>query len=298
MIALTGGSGMTGLHMKALLEYHQLEYIDINRSHWDLRRWQSVEQLDEIFVGVEAVIHFGAFVPSQASSAKLEVNSEVAQVFDANVRACLALADWATLRGIPMVFLSGSTVYQDPHKLAIKEDDEKVIMGFGGFYGYSKLIAENLFEHYRAQGLKIAILRASSIYGSHMSEDRLVANFMSLAHKGKELKVMKPVGNRVNLIHASDVALAVLTVLKKQVWGTFNIAGPENVSIYQIAKYCVSSAANGTIKVEENNDNLIPFIRFDLDCSKAFRDFGYKAKVHAKEGILEMAENKIIILKD
>ena len=112
----------------------------MNRGDWDIRHQKSFDELDSIFCNCGTVFHFAAQLTG--------VSASTADIFDANVRFCLNLAEWVASRSISMVFLSGSTVYKDPNKEKISEMDEKVVNGFSGFYGYSKLLAENIIEHY------------------------------------------------------------------------------------------------------------------------------------------------------
>lgn len=298
-IALTGSSGMTGLHMKALLEKRKIKCLQVNRQRWDLTQYKTHDQLDDIFfaddANIDAVCHFGAFVPPPGKHIVSKA-SHTGDLFDANVRSCLALAEWATLRNIPVVFLSGTTVYKDPHQLSIQEDDAKVVCGFGGFYGYSKWLAENVFEHYREQGLQLVILRPSSVYGTFMPTDRLVASFLQSATMGEIITVMEPVENRINLIHAADIALASLNALQRKAWGTYNIGGPTSVTFSEVAKECINISGKGQIKVRETQNNVTPFSRFDLCCDKAMAAFNYKPHVNIIQGISAMKNNILITL--
>ena len=286
---------MIGLHMKALLKQREITCVEVNRSRWDLAHYKTPEQLDEVFGSVGAVCHFGAFVPPSASDPNAE-KIQTGNLFDANVRSCLALAEWATLRKIPVVFLSGSTVYKDPHLSSIKEGDEKVVCGFGGFYGFSKWLAENVFEHYRAQGLQLVTLRPSSVYGTFMPTNRLVANFLQTVSENKTITVVEPVVNKINLVHAADIALASLTALQQKAWGIYNIGGPSCVTIQQIAQQCVAAAGQGTIEVVDNKTGVEPFNRYNLCCDRAFAAFGYQPKVGLSQGIAAMASNSLLTL--
>jgi len=294
-VALTGSSGMTGLHMKSLLDVRGIACVDIGRSLWNLKEYKTPEQLDAIMGDVNAVFHFGAFVPSPLSNV-VDDQNQTGNLFDVNVRSCLALAEWATLRKIPLVFLSGATVYKDPYKPQIKENDEKVVYGLGGLYGYSKLLAENVLEHYRSQGLNLITIRPSSIYGSFMPQSRLVANFLQIARENKVISLAEPVTNKINLVHSADVALASLTALQKSAWGIFNVPGPKSVTIQNIAEQCVSLTGKGSIKIVKNKNYVEPFDRFDLCYQHASLTFGYQPQIDLYDGISTMIENRLFTL--
>jgi len=288
-IAVTGANGMTGSHMMSLLKSKGIPAKAVTRQEWDLTEWKSFDELDHIFGSVLAVFHFGAQLPYNDFK---NDNRQTQQIFDANIRSCLNLAEWAKLRNVPIVFLSGAVVYKDPHTSKIIETDPKVVSGFGGFYGYSKLAAENIFSHFSAEGLKCIILRPSSIYGYGLPSEKLVQNYINIAASGGKIQVAGS-KNRINLIHAYDVANAALKAYKSSAWGVFNISSDTSNSILEIAEIAVSISEKGSIDIMDNVDNNC-FERFDLDSKLAKKDFGFEARVNLKEGILLM-KNKMFI---
>src|SRR5690554_2506322 len=111
-IAVTGSRGMVGQHMIALLAAKQIDHVALTRDDWDLSEWKELDELDALFAGVNAIFHIGAKLPKHSS--KID-NRETQLMFDANVRSCLNLSEWANLRGVALMFLSGATVYENAH---------------------------------------------------------------------------------------------------------------------------------------------------------------------------------------
>ena len=218
-IAVTGANGMTGSHMVSLLKSKGIPVKAVTRQERDLTEWKSFDDLDHIFGSVLVIFHFGAHLPYNDSK---NDNRQTQQIFDANIRSCLNLAEWAKLRNIPIVFLSGAVVYKNSHASRIIETDPKVVNGFGGFYGYSKLLAESIFGHLSAEGLKCIILRPSSIYGYGLPSEKLVQNYIDMASSNSDIRITGH-KNRINLIHAYDVATAAFSAYKNESWGIFNI---------------------------------------------------------------------------
>ncbi len=289
-IAVTGANGMTGSHMVSLLKSKGIPVKAVTRQEWDLTEWKSFDELDHIFRSVLAIFHFGAQLPYNDFK---NDNRQTQQIFDANIRSCLNLAEWAKLRNVPIVFLSGAVVYKDPHASKIIETDPKVVNGFGGFYGYSKLAAENIFSHLSAEGLKCIILRPSSIYGYGLPPEKLVQNYIDMAFSNREIQITGS-KNRINLIHAYDVANAALSAYKNEAWGVFNISSREGNTILEIAESAVSISDGGSIVVQDDNKNDTRFIRFDLSSELAKKSFGFETEVNLKEGMLLM-KNKMFI---
>lgn len=287
--AVTGSNGMTGSHMVSLLKSKKVPVKAVTRQEWDLTEWKSFEELDHIFGSVLAVFHFGAQLPY--SKFKND-ESQTQQIFDTNIRSCLNLAEWAKLRNIPIVFLSSAVVYEDPYASKIIETDPKVINGFGDFYGYSKLAAENIFNHFSAEGLKCIVLRPSSLYGYRLPSEKLIQNYINIAASDGIIQISESM-NRINFIHAYDVVNAAFEALIACAWGVYNISSDTSNSILDIAKIAISISKSGSIENVDSSDKNY-FERFDLDSSLAKKRFGFKAKINLTEGMILMKNKKQI----
>ncbi len=283
-LAILGSSGMIGSHLKALFIHKDIEFIDVNRSIWDLSQWKTEDALDEIFKDVKAVFHFASALPTKNGD-------ENQLLFDVNVRSCLNLAQWATKRNIPIIYLSSSSIYKNPHARNIKENNEKVIFGLGGFYGYSKLLAENIFNHFIPQGLKIIILRPTSVYGEGLAENNLISIFLNKALENDTISLPEA-NNRINFIHAMDVSYASLIAYEQSAYGIFNIAGKEMTSIYDLVHIAIATVGSGKIGEIHNVDK--PFERFNLNCDYAKNKFKFEPKINIKNGISAMYNNSMM----
>ncbi|SMX47282.1 NAD-dependent epimerase/dehydratase family protein [Actibacterium lipolyticum] len=287
--ALSGSTGMIGRHMLALLRQRGVSCRTVTRADWDLTEWLSFEAFDALFGDADVIFHFAAKIPGpQAAS-----GSTAAEFFDTNVRACANLGEWAASRRKAVVFLSSGTVYANPHAPVIAESAPTMISGFGGFYAMSKVLAENVLRHYSAEGMKLAILRPSSVYGFGMAAEQLVPSFLAKAKDGQELTLTGS-ENRLNLIHAHDLCRAALAVAEQQIIGIFNVAGPAIHSIRDIADTAVSVASAGKVAVGKETDPSPPFLRFDLNCERAAAAFGYRPIVGLEMGLSMMAQEAFL----
>ncbi|OIQ18377.1 MAG: hypothetical protein BM556_08945 [Bacteriovorax sp. MedPE-SWde] len=287
-VAITGARGMLGSHMKVVLSENDIDCKVIDRNSWDLCDWKTGEELDEIFNGIDAFIHIGAAVPSVTNPKNIQT------LFDSNIRSVTNLCEHALEKDIPIVYISGATVYKGVHSVDIKEDALKTTNNFGGFYGFTKYLAEQVVSHFAHNGLRQVSLRPSSIYGYGMGDDVLVANFLARAKKNSEITIKAPSSNSVNLIHAYDVANAVILALRNEAWGVYNIAAKSNTSIYDLAKYCTEIYDAGKIIIDVEDEKLKDqaFLRFDLNYEKAQKFFDYKPLVSIKKGLEIMAKKK------
>lgn len=277
-VALTGAGGMVGRHAASALERNRIFCVGSGRAQWDLRQWLDDSELDHLFGASDAIIHAGAAVPSPG----LPVSEH--DIFDANVRSCLCLGEWSRKRGKPLIFVSGAVVYANTNKAGICEEDQVTTRPTSNLYGLSKLLAEQLLDNLVGRGLELCVLRPSSVYGAGMPETRMVASMLGKAQRNEDITLQAPTGDRINLLHAADLADAIVAVLCARVQGIFNVAGSRTLSIAEIAASCVEATGNGRVVLPENNGTEAS-IKYDLDCSKAKLAFGYLPRVNLLEGL-------------
>lgn len=293
-VGLTGATGMLGGHIYAALESAGIEVIPTSRAarecftKWDLCDWLTHDEFDVIFPGVDAIVHAGASVnfPGEMSDACL---------FDVNVRACLNLGRWALTRNIPIIYISGAIVYKDPHALLQRESANTGWNGLGGFYGFSKLLAEDVMLRLRQQGLNIAILRPTSIYGKNLNKEKLVQRFLGSAVSNKTIELSAPTEDQVDLIHAADVARAVTLVLKNNKWDTFNLSSASPISIKGLAQACIDIAGKGQISiVGETKSNYQPAVMYSLDSEYAAESLQWRPLVDIHLGLNMMLDDRFL----
>ncbi len=290
-IGLTGATGMLGRHICAALEHEGAQVIAVGRrsmqngvaATWNLANWQALEQFDAMFPEVQAVIHAGAMVPQ--SSALISEGT----MFDANVRACVNLGLWCISRNVPVVHVSGAITYTEHDCIELDEDAPTGGSILGGFYGLSKLLGEDALGRLRQQGLKLAIVRPSSIYGFGLPVTKMVSRFLATASAGATIELVPPVNDRIDFVHAADVALAILAILRSEAWETFNIASGCPLSVRELAEACVSVAGRGNIRVDQGQTpQHDPVTRFALDIGRAKRRLGWQPQLDIRQGLSVM----------
>ncbi len=293
-VGLTGATGMFGRHMHAALEAAGACVIPVSRSgregtaQWDMAKWLTVEALDLLFGDVQAVVHAGASVDSTAPWGE-------AQMFDVNVRACVNLAEWAVYRSIPLVFISSASVYADPDSGHLSEDAPLGTNQLGGFYGMTKLMAEDILGRYRSRGLKLAVVRPSSLYGFGGPASKMIYKFLGLAALGQTIDLKPPVDDRVDFLHAADLSGAVVGVLKRACWDTLNIASERPASIRELALACVETAGRGSVRVQEaKSPERAPLRRFFLDATAARERLGWTPTIGIQHGLKMVLSGQLL----
>lgn len=287
-VAVTGASGMTGRHLLAELSARGIEVVAVSRNQgpelpgvnwrsWDLRDWKTSRQLSEIFGSVDALFHVGAAVPSR--------NQPLTDtdLLAANVTACRAVGLWAAEQDTPLLFLSGGIVYA-PSPAPIDETQPRTSTPEGGLYGLSKVLAEQILENLVPAGLPLTILRASSIYGWGLGQDKMIPSFLARAAAGEIIQLAPPVEDRINLIHAADVARAMVLAAQKSRQGCYNLAAPTSPTLLELVQACVA-IAGGTVEITGAPPSRAPIDRFPLDVGKARDHLGFTAQVGLHDGL-------------
>lgn len=290
-VAITGGSGMVGRHLITSLVKKGIHCIATSRTEpdtkdtllsweaWDLQEWKSVDELNVLFAGVSAIMHVGAAVPSPAQILSHKT------IFDSNVRSCLCLGQWALENRIPMIFLSGATVYANADREGICENADKAVQTLGGFYGFSKLLAEEVLLNLAVDGLQLCILRPSSIYGFGLHREKMISKFITQASRDGIISLQQPVDDKIDLIHASDVADAAVQALERKAQGIYNIASGTLVTVLEIAQTCVKVVGKGKVEIKAGMAERAPILRFGLNCDAARVEFGFTPKINLYDGI-------------
>lgn len=295
-IGLTGATGMLGRHVRAALAHAGAQVIAVSRPDplqpgaggWDLAQWRSLAELDALFAGAQAVVHAGALVQTNGAV-------DEALMLDTNVRACVNLGQWAVSRNIPLVHVSSASVYADPGSDQLDEDAPLAWSGLGGFYGLSKLLAEDSFKRLGQQsGHRFAIVRPSSLYGAGMSAAKMVASFLARAHAGQAIELVPPVDDQVDFIHAADVAQGIVALLKAQAWGTFNLASGHTTSVRDLAAACVEVAGHGSVRIDEGAVSArSPLIRFALHTDRARQELGWQPQIDLRTGLRMLLQDRV-----
>ena len=292
-LLLTGSSGMLGSHFIREFVDKKIDFICSSRSKpnyfdnikwfkWDLAEALSPRQLRKKTGKIDAIFHVGSYVPKSGEMV------DKTKIFDSNVKSAIYLSEFALEEDVPICFISGATVYDKNLKGKICETDKISLNGIGGFYGFSKTITENIFQHFVEKGLKLVIIRPSSIYGFGQHKTKLVIKFLNSAIERKTINLVGPFSNKINFIHASDVVLASLIIIKNKGIGIYNIADNECYSIDYIAKLCLGVVGSGDLNIEfkkeiKNKEELI----FNLNSNLIKEKYNFKPKMSIEDGILQ-----------
>jgi dTDP-4-dehydrorhamnose reductase len=221
--------------------------------------------------------------------------SEPELAFALNSAGARLLAEAAARRGVPIIHISTSYVFDGRKTSAYVETDETAP---STIYGESKLAGEA--EVQRANPKHI-ILRTEWI---HSPFGRcFVSNILQRAQLGMPLKVVNDqYGNPTYAPHLVDVILEIAAYLTSRPpedipWGVYHAAGSGTATWYDVAQEVLAKSGQltglsfslGAIPSAEYSTRTQRSLNSQLDCSKLEQIFGVKLPAWQK-GIQECVE--------
>lgn len=156
-------------------------------------------------------------------------------VLAVNVGAVARLAEHAVSAGVThFVHLSTGGVYAPSHQ-PVHESAPLQPPATAGWYVGSKLAAESLVLAYRDQFIPV-VLRPFFVYGAGQARAMLVPRLADAVRDGRPIPLTSASGIRLSLTHADDMVDAMIAALALEGPATLNVAGPDAMSIREIAE--------------------------------------------------------------
>jgi UDP-glucose 4-epimerase len=289
---VTGGAGFIGSHVvdALLADGYEVTVVD-DLSSGDARRVDKRARLCELDivdrealesvvaqVAPEAVFHLAAQASVVASV------EDPARDCDVNVKGTLHVLEAAARRGAPVVFTStGGALYGDDAPRPTPEDYLPEPLSP---YGASKLAAEAYVKTWSlSKGVPNAICRLGNVYGPRQNphgEAGVVAIFSSRLHEGAAPKLYGHGKPTRDYVYVGDVVAALLAARGRS--GTYNIATGVQTDVLTVWRE-LSEAAGKQIAPELADLRPGELQNSCLDCARAERELGWRARVPIAEGL-------------
>jgi nucleoside-diphosphate-sugar epimerase len=219
-ILITGATGFVGSHLVEAMVARGVGVRALARETSDLARLRSLgvetvtgslwdeASLRRAVAGAGTVLHLAAATRALDPNEFREINAEGT--------AGLVTALRAEGGDQRLVYLSSMAAVGPSSGRPVRPDDEPRPLTA---YGRSKLAGEAAVLH---SGLSAAIIRAPAVYGPG---DRDLLPFYRLARLGL-LPVLGPADRRVQLVHVSDLAAALIAAGSREAEGVYHVAEP------------------------------------------------------------------------
>lgn len=301
-VFFTGGAGFIGMHViPMLLErgYNVRLFDNMFRGDRDkvaeLVNTGRVELIDQdvryggavhqAMKGCESVIHFAA-VSINKSQADPYESMDINMIGEHNVFA--AAADHGVRR---LVFASSASVYGDPEKIPMHEDDKLSPLTP---YCISKRAGEDLLGFYqRRAGLSWIALRFFNVYGEGQKTTAYytsVINHFVARLKNGEAPVIDGKGEQsMDFIHVHDIARATVMALECERDNMpINVGTGIDTSIAKLARVLIDAVG---VNVEPQfNPRDVLVSRRAADTTRAREILGFEPTITVEEGMTNLVK--------
>ena len=289
-VLITGGAGYLGGALTDILlktdheirVYDALMYEDnyLKEVPFVLGDIRNRRHLKEHLQWADAVVWLAALVGDGACALNLDISTQI------NQEAVKWLADNYDGR---IIFTSSCSVYGARDG----ELTERSPVGPLSVYGITKLASEGFLKNKNAIIFRIGTLFGVGDRYSRIRLDLVVNTLTARAMTDQKLKVFG--GSQFRpLLHVRDAAQAIADNLETRNKGIFNLHS-QNIKINDLVRKVVKKIPGTEVdKVEMNFEDLR---NYRVSSQKAAKAFGFKPKLRAEDGILEikqlLEENRI-----
>ncbi len=247
---ITGGAGFIGSHLaKSLIsEGHRVTIIDnlntgkienlkeiLNQVDFVKGDIRDMELLKNKLKDAEGVFHEAALASVQESFSKTEEYNDV------NVGGTENILKLAKEFGFKIVYASSSSVYGNPVKIPIEEDDPKNPINP---YAQTKLDDEKLATKYAQMGVRVIGLRYFNVFGERQSQAYagVIKKFVKKV-RNNEPPIINGDGQQTrDFVYVGDVVQANILAMKSNVdHGFFNIGTNSTITVLELANLIIDS---------------------------------------------------------
>jgi UDP-glucose 4-epimerase len=302
-VLVTGGAGFIGMHVVPMLlekGYHVRILDNMFRGDRakvaELVATGKVELIDQdvryggavhqAMKGCESVIHLAA----------VSINKSVADPFESvdinmvgNHNVFAAAADHGVRR---LVFASSASVYGDPKKLPMHEDDQLSPLTP---YCIAKRSGEDLLGFYqRTKGLSWVALRFFNVYGPGQKTTAyytsVINHFVNRLREGLPPVIDGKGEQSMDFIHVHDIASSVVAALESEGDNVpVNIGTGIDTSIADLAKILINAVG---VDVEPQfNPRDVLVSRRAADITRAKEVLGWEPTITVEDGMTDLVQN-------
>lgn len=302
-VFFTGGAGFIGMHViPQLLEkgYDVRVFDNMFRGDREamaeLVKTGRVELIDQdvryggavhaAMAGCDYVIHFAAVSINKSQSDPYE-SVDINVVGAHNVFA--AAADHGIKR---VVFASSASVYGDPEKLPMHEDDHLNPLTP---YCIAKRTGEDLLGYYeRSKGLSWVALRFFNVYGEGQKTTAyytsVINHFVNRLKKGEPPIIDGEGKQSMDFIHVTDIARAtVLALESEQDNVAVNVGTGIDTTVARLAEILIE-AVGVDVKPQFNPRDVL-VSRRAADTTRAREVLGFEHSISVEDGMTALVRN-------
>lgn len=299
-VFITGGAGFIGLHVvEQLLERDWKIRIFDNMIRGDRDRANALASMGNVDV-VDQDIRSGAAVAAAMKGSSRVVhlaadsinksNADPYSSIDVNMVGSHNVFATAADQGIErIVYASSASVYGDPKKLPMHEDDDLSPITP---YCVGKRTGEYLLDYYqRTKGLSWIALRFFNVYGPGQKTTAyytsVINHFVNRLRNGEPPVIDGKGEQSMDFIHVKDIARAVvLSVESEQANVPINVGTGIDTSVADLARILIDAVG---VDVEPQfNPRDVLVSRRAADIQRAKDVLGFEYSIPVREGMTEL----------
>lgn len=237
-ILICGATGLVGAHLLPRLADLNYEVITFGRTA-PTKRHSNCTHVDGDLGGLDSsavqALDFDTLI-YLAQCREFRAFPEAARsIVSINTVAVIDLLEVCRKKAVSkFVYLSSGGVYQGGDQF-LNEDSTLIPASSSNFYIKTKLMAEMAISEY-GKYLDTVVFRPFFMYGSGQDRNMLIPRLYDQILLGSEVTLHGENGIEIYPLHAADMAEAILFSLDEVDSGTFNIAGPNRLTIRNIAE--------------------------------------------------------------
>ncbi|HRV68272.1 MAG TPA: NAD-dependent epimerase/dehydratase family protein [Marmoricola sp.] len=299
-VFFTGGAGFIGMHVVPMLlekGYKVRIYDNMFRGDRDrvaeLVAGGNVELIDHDVRYGGAVLAAMKGCTKVIHAAALSINKSQAdpdESMDVNLIGSQNVFSAAAELGIDrVVFCSTASVYGDPEKLPMHEDDRLNPLTP---YCISKRASEDLLDFYhRRAGLSWIALRFFNVYGPGQKTEAyytsVINHFVKRIHNGEPPVIDGRGEQSMDFIHVHDIARAIVLALESEKDNVpINVGTGIDTSIADLAKILIEASGADVEPIFNPRDVLVS--RRAADITRAREVIGFEPTISVRDGMTDL----------
>lgn len=296
-VFFTGGAGFIGMHvLPLLLERGYSVRVFDNMSRGDRTALTPYLETGKVEL-VEGDVRYGGAVAAAMKGcthvihfATVSINKSVADPYESidinmsgNNNVFATAADLGIER---LVFASTASVYGDPERLPMHEDDTLRPLTP---YCITKRAGEDLLGFYqRTKGLSWVATRFFNVYGPGQKLDAyytsVINTFIQRIKSGQAPTIDGKGEQSMDFVHVTDLAKGVVAALECEAENfPVNIGTGVDTSIAQLAKILIQAIGSNVEPIFRPRDVLVS--RRAADISRAKELLGWEPEITVEEGM-------------
>ncbi|NND22554.1 MAG: SDR family oxidoreductase, partial [Silicimonas sp.] len=296
-VLVTGGAGFIGSHLceRLLAEGHDVLCVDNLYSSSK----QNIDHLigNPYFEHLRHDVTFPLYVEVDeiynlaCPASPVMYQTDPVQTTKTSVLGAINMLGLAKRMRCRILQASTSEVYGDPTVHPQKESYWGNVNPIGprACYDEGKRCAETLFfDYHRQHGLEVKVARIFNTYGPrmHISDGRVVSNFVVQALRGEDLTIYGDGSQTRSFCYVDDLVSALIALMNSpaDVTGPINLGNPAELRIGDLAKQVIEMTGSSSKIVQKPLPQDDPVQRRP-DASKAKELLDWQASVPLDEGL-------------